>query len=66
MTTKITLKGLHCPACKKLTEKRISSIVGVTSVNVNSDTGITEIVADNLIQKSQVEAVLPDTGYSVA
>lgn len=66
MTTNITLKGLHCSACKKLTERRISTISGVTSVNVNSDTGDTEIVANNLIQKSQVEAVLTDTGYSVA
>jgi copper chaperone CopZ len=66
MTTTITLKGLHCPACKKLTEKRISSIAGVVAVNVNPDTGITEITAGQAIQKSQVEKVLSDTNYSVA
>ena len=66
MTTKFTLKGLHCPACKKLTERRISSIPGVTLVNVDPNTGITEISAGQVIQKSQVEDVLSDTPYTVA
>lgn len=65
MKTTLTIKGLHCPACKKLTEKRIGSISGVTSVNVNPDTEIVEITADQLINKLQVEQALSDTAYTV-
>jgi copper chaperone CopZ len=31
----INITGTHCPACKKLIEKRIMSIAGVDSVDVN-------------------------------
>ena len=66
MTTTFTLKGLHCPACKKLTEKRIGTIIGVQSVDVETDTGIVQIVAGALIAKSEVTAALRGTEYSVA
>lgn len=35
----IYIKGTHCPACKKLIEKRIMSIAGVDSVDVNFTSG---------------------------
>lgn len=66
MTTTVTLTGLHCPACKKLTEKRIAVIPGVTSVTVSPDTGITEIVSARPVPRSQIRAVLTDTPYGVA
>jgi Cu+-exporting ATPase len=65
-TNKFKINGMHCPACKKLTEKRFSTIAGVTAVNVNLETGMAEIKANNTITKTQLDEVLSDTGYSVA
>jgi copper chaperone CopZ len=59
------LKGLHCPACKKLTEKRISTIEGVVSVNVSLDESIADITAQWQLQPQDINAVLAYTPYEV-
>ncbi|HBC73017.1 hypothetical protein A2379_00900 [Candidatus Amesbacteria bacterium RIFOXYB1_FULL_47_13] len=66
MTTTIIIKGLHCPACKKLTEKRIGSIPGVTSVDADPDSGNTRITSISEIPVVQVRAALSGTPYSVS
>ena len=59
----INITGTHCPACKKLIEKRIMTVTGVTSVNVDYITGETKIMANNEISKSEISKVLEGTDY---
>jgi len=67
MTTQtFTLSGLTCPACKKLTEKRIGVIPGVTKVEVTVATGEAVINANKKITTLQIKEVLKDTPYQVA
>jgi hypothetical protein len=57
------LKGLTCPACKKLTEKRIGTIADVTSVIVDLSSGQAEIISSRPIAIGEVNTVLRGTPY---
>ncbi|KKR10813.1 MAG: YvgY protein [Candidatus Woesebacteria bacterium GW2011_GWA1_39_21] len=61
----IKLSGLTCPACKKVTEKRIGSLSGVIKVEVSLDSGVATIDADNAITILKIRKVLKDTPYQV-
>jgi copper chaperone CopZ len=65
MLTTFKLQGLHCPACKKITDKRISSITGVTSVDVDPTTGVAKVISDKNIDKSEITKSLAGTPYSL-
>ncbi len=59
----ITLTGLTCPACKKITEKRIGGLGGVTNVETTIETGLVEIEANREISAQEINNVLKDTPY---
>lgn len=56
---------MHCAACKKLTEKRLGTISGVVSVNVNPTSGIARIESDQKVEASAVAKALAGTPYSI-
>ena len=60
-----TIKGTHCPSCKKLIEKRVGKIDGVARVAVDFGTGRTEIAAERTIAKDEVQNTLEGMGYQV-
>ena len=64
-TQSIKLSGLTCPACKKVTEKRIGSLSGVIKVEVSLDSGVATIDADREITTLEINEVLKDTPYQV-
>lgn len=59
------ISGTHCPACKKLIEKRVSGIPGVKSINVVFETGETEIISENILTKVDIQKVLEGMEYVV-
>ncbi len=59
------IKGTHCPACKRLIERRISGISGITTVEVNFENGKTELVSDRIIAKDEIQQVLEGMEYKV-
>ncbi len=61
----IKLSGLTCPACKKVTEKRLGGIEGVTKVEVTLDSGIAAIDANKEITILEIKEALKDTPYQV-
>ena len=64
-TQTIKLSGLTCPACKKVTEKRIGSLSGVIKVEVSLESGVATIDADREIATLEINEVLKDTPYQV-
>lgn len=59
----ITLTGLTCPACKKITEKRIGGLDGVTNVETTIETGLVVIEVNREISAQEINNVLKDTPY---
>lgn len=60
----IFITGTHCPACKKLIEKKILTITGVSTVDVDFKTGKTVIVANRNIEKVEIKKVLEGMPYA--
>ena len=65
-TQTIKLSGLTCPACKKITEKRIGSLAGVKKVEVIVDAGVATIDTDRELSIEEIKEVLKDTPYQVS
>lgn len=59
----INISGTHCQACKKLVERKISTIVGVCGVNVDFETGKTVITANRNIKKEEINKALEGMPY---
>ena len=64
MTVKYTIKGMNCPHCQAAVAKAISSVDGVTGVNVDLSTGVAEVEGahDGDSVKKAVEAA----GFNIA
>lgn len=62
-TQTVTVSGLTCPACKKITEKRIGGLDGVTKVETSIETGLVAIEATREISAQEINSVLKDTPY---
>lgn len=65
ITTTFQLSGLHCESCKKITEKRVKKISGITEASTNIETGELSITGDRQITKEEVIGVLEGTDYQV-
>jgi len=61
----ITIKGTHCQACKRLIERKFGAINGVTLVNVNFETGETEVVLTRDISNDEFQKALEGMEYKV-
>lgn len=64
-TQTIRLSGLTCSACKKLIEKRIGLLPGVTKVDVTVSSGEATVVSDKEMANSPIQEALKDTPYRV-
>ena len=59
------LSGLTCPACKKIIEKRVYTIPGVTGAIVNLKQQEVTVDANRNIDVLEIKEVLADTQYQV-
>ena len=65
MNYKIQLENLHCDSCKKIVEKRLGRIEGVTSVKVTMEDQTALVQTEHALSLLQAETVLKDTDYKV-
>lgn len=65
MTKTIKLSGLTCPACKKLIEKRVSTISGINSVEVNLESNEATLESSRDIPLLEIREVLRGTPYQI-
>ena len=63
--TSFQLSGLHCASCKKISEKRIKQIAGITEATTNLETGELTINSERVITKQELIKALEGTGYQV-
>lgn len=57
------LVGLTCPACKKVSEKRIKSLSGVKSVDVSLSSQQVTIETERKLTVAEINQLLKDTPY---
>ena len=62
---KLTIKGTHCQACKRLIERKFGAISGVVSVNVDFETGEAEIILERDITKDEFQKALEGMEYEI-
>ncbi len=59
------LSGLTCTACKKISEKRIGSIPGVSRVEVDINSGEAMVSSSQPISYLEIDSALEGTQYQV-
>lgn len=65
MNYKVQLDGLHCDACKKIIQKRLGKLEGVTLITVELDAQTALIQSNNPINQIQIENALKDSEYKI-
>jgi copper chaperone CopZ len=58
----ITIQGTHCKSCKFLIEDIASDIPGVISINVDHETGKTEIEYDETLDWNKLKSAIEGQG----
>ena len=64
---KVTLgiRGMHCPNCEVLIERRIKSLPGVVAARANQHTGQVEIHSLTPLDTNHLQRALAEEGYSL-
>ena len=60
----IYITGTHCPACKKLIERKLSIIADVESIEVDYESGKTMITSNRTIGKEEINKALEGMPYA--
>ena len=65
-TTTLDVIGMTCDHCVGAVTRGVTSVAGVTSVDVDLDSGVVTIGSDGEIDRSILVAAIDDAGYQVA
>lgn len=65
MDNKFKVSGMHCSACQKVIEKKLSKIDGVSSVDANLN-GDVSVSANRPVSRDEVKLALEGTDYTVS
>lgn len=65
MENKFKIKGMHCGACQKVIEKKLSKVAGVFGVKAKLD-GDVFVSANRTISSDEVRFALEGTDYAVS
>jgi copper chaperone CopZ len=66
MTATYVVQGMHCGHCVASVTEEVSTIPGVTDVQVDLGSGELLITSDTAISTQAVEAAVDEAGYSLA
>jgi copper chaperone len=66
VTTEYIVSGMHCQHCVTSVTEEVSTIPGVTDVQVDLDTGELVVTSDTDLIFSDIEAAIDEAGYIVA
>ena len=66
VTSEYLVSGMHCQHCVSSVTEEVSSVSGVTDVQVDLDSGQLIVTSDTDIPFESIEAAVDEAGYSVA
>ena len=64
-TTTFTVKGMTCGHCVNHVTEEVKKIAGVTSVDVELESGAVSVTAESEITTEQMEAAVVEAGYEL-
>lgn len=62
----IKVSGMKCEHCKKAVQKALFGIEGVDSVEIDLETGITQIDTSRDISLDEIRKAIKEAGYEVS
>ena len=62
-TTTYTVEGMTCSHCVAAVTEEVSSIAGVTDVDVDLASGAVAVTSDNDLDRADVRAAVEEAGY---
>lgn len=65
-TTTVTVTGMTCQHCVSSVKEEVGEIAGVTSVNVDLESGRVDIESEVPLEKSVVSEAVQEAGYQLA
>lgn len=64
VTKRFNTTGMHCPSCSMLIQMDVSDLPGVSSVNSDHRTGVTEVTYDEgTITSDEIIDAIAKAGY---
>ncbi len=64
VTKRFSTTGMHCPSCSMLIQMDVSDLPGVSGVNANHRTGITEVTfEEGILSCDQIVETIAKAGY---
>ena len=64
-TTTFTVRGMTCGHCVNHVTEEVKKIAGVTSVDVELESGAVSVTAEAEITTAQMEAAVVEAGYEL-
>ena len=64
-TTTFTVRGMTCGHCVNHVTEEVKKIAGVTSVDVELESGAVSVTAETEISTAQMEAAVVEAGYEL-
>ncbi len=65
-TATFTVVGMTCGHCVNSVTEEVSSVQGVTAVDVDLDSGALTVTGEAAVDEGAVRAAVEEAGYSVA
>ena len=65
-TATFTVVGMTCGHCVSAVTEEVSSVEGITGVDVDLDSGALTVTSEAAVDEDAVRAAVEEAGYSVA
>ncbi len=64
-TTTFAVEGMSCQHCVAAVKEEVGKVAGVSDVQVDLDTGLVTITADDSVDAPTVAAAVDEAGYTM-
>ncbi|MEU4510771.1 copper ion binding protein [Nonomuraea wenchangensis] len=66
VTATYTVKGMTCGHCVSSVKEEVGEIAGVTSVEVELESGLLTVSSDEPVEQARIAAAVEEAGYELA
>lgn len=63
-TTEFTVAGMTCTNCEKHVREEVSTVEGVTSIDVSHVTGLLTVTSNGPVKTEDIIAAVDEAGYT--